>query len=147
MKKGIDYIGVAVCFMCHDGQGKFLFARRGPRARDEQGKWEVPAGGVEFGETVEEALHRELKEELCATPRKVEFMGQEEFIKTFDGVTRHWITFTYLVEVDPNEVAIGEPEMCDGLTWTTLDEMPEPAHPASQDSIAIAQKYLSTKSQ
>lgn len=142
MKKGIDYIGVAVCFVCHDGNGKYLFARRGPGARDEQGKWEVPAGGVELGETVEAALARELKEELCVEAKKTEYIGFEQFIRTIDGVSRHWITFTYLVLVDPSEVAIGEPESCDALAWASLDEMPTPAHPATEDSLGLVRSYL-----
>lgn len=146
MKKGIDYIGVAVCFVCHDGNGKFLFARRGPKARDEQGKWEVPAGGIEHGETIEEALVRELKEELCVEARKIEYIGMEQFIRTFDDVKRHWITFTYLVEVDPSEVAIGEPEMCDAIVWAPIDEPPSPAHPATEDSLGLARAFLTSRS-
>jgi hypothetical protein len=29
MKKGVDYIGVTVVFACHDGEGNYLFAKRG----------------------------------------------------------------------------------------------------------------------
>lgn len=142
MKKGVDYIGVAVCFVCHDGKGNFLFARRGPKARDEQGKWEVPAGGIEIGETVEDALARELQEELCVEAVKAEYIGFEQFIRSIDGVQKHWITFTYLVEVDPEKVAIGEPEVCDGLMWASIDEPPTPAHPATEDSLRLARSYL-----
>lgn len=145
MKKGLDYIGVAVCFMCHDGNGNYLFTRRGPKARDEHGKWEVPAGGVEVGESIEEALRRELKEELCVEPKVVTYVGFEQFIKTIDEGTRHWITFTYLVEVDPKEVQIGEPEVCDELLWTTFDALPEPMHPAMMDSIVVIQNHLHAK--
>jgi 8-oxo-dGTP diphosphatase len=146
MKKGQDYIGVGVCFMCHDGNGNFLFAKRGAKARDEQGKWEVPAGGIEIGETIMDALKRELREELCVVePKKVEYIGHEEFIRTIDDVRRHWITFSYLIEVDPSAVAIGEPEMCDALTWAPLNAPPTPAHPATPDSIALAEKYLKDK--
>ena len=147
MKKGIDYIGVAVCFMCHDGKGNFLFTRRGPKARDEQGKWEVPAGGVEVGETVEAALHRELKEELCVEPKVVEYIGHREHIAESEEGARHWIVFSYLVEVDPEEVKIGEPDTCDGLHWSPLEEAPEPMHLAMRDSIIVVQNHLRAKTE
>ncbi len=143
MKKGVDYIGVAVCFVCHDGAGQFLFAKRGLGARDEQGKWEVAAGGVEVGETIEQALRRELKEELCVDePKRIEYLGYEEFIRTAEGAQKHWISFTFLVDVDPNMVAIGEPGVCDELKWCPIDEPPQPQHPATVDTIRLVRKYL-----
>ena len=145
MKKGIDYIGVSVCFACHDGKGKYLFAKRGKKARDEQGKWEIPGGGVEIGESSEEALNRELKEELCVESRVFEFVGHREFIKATEEETRHWIVFLYLVEVDPQAVSIGEPETCDELCWSTLEKPPEPLHPAMFDDMALIQNYIHAK--
>lgn len=145
MKKGIDYIGVGVCFMCHDGNGNFLFTKRGEKARDEKGKWEVPAGSIEVGESIEEALRRELKEELCVEPKVLEYIGHREFIKTSEGETRHWIQFSYLVEVDPQLVSIGEPDMCAEIRWGALEKPPEPMHPATLDAVALVQNYLHAK--
>ena len=59
-----------------DRQGRFLLTSR-PEGKVYAGYWEFPGGKLEAGETVEEALRRELHEELGITigpaqPWKVE---------------------------------------------------------------------------
>lgn len=46
MKKGEDYIGIAVTFLCHDGNGNFLFNKRGANCRDENGRWDHGSGAM-----------------------------------------------------------------------------------------------------
>jgi 8-oxo-dGTP diphosphatase len=53
---------VAACVLL-DGDGKLLIAKR-PEGRPLAGLWEFPGGKVEPGETPEQALVRELAEEL-----------------------------------------------------------------------------------
>jgi hypothetical protein len=63
VKRGIDYIGVGVGAIIVDPAGRLFLARRGPCARNERGLWEFPGGSVEFGETLVQALRREMCEE------------------------------------------------------------------------------------
>ncbi len=46
-----------------EDNGRFLIARRGP-GQSLEGYWEFPGGKVEQGESLEECLIREIKEEL-----------------------------------------------------------------------------------
>ena len=48
------------------GDGRFLLAQR-PQGKVYAGYWEFPGGKVEAGETVEQALRRELIEEIGVT--------------------------------------------------------------------------------
>ena len=54
-------IAVVAALMVHNG--KLLIARR-PDGKHMAGKWEFPGGKIEKGETPEQALERELFEEL-----------------------------------------------------------------------------------
>lgn len=55
-----------VAAILEDGEGRILLALR-PPGRHLAGHWEFPGGKVEPGESSEEALHREMLEELSVT--------------------------------------------------------------------------------
>lgn len=128
MTKGIDYTGIAVVHICHDGKGNILMHKRTDKCRDEHNTWDCGGGGLEVGEKLEDALLRELKEEYSVTPLQYELLGHRESFRTHSGRNTHWILFDFKVLVDPTEVAIGEPEMASDLGWFTMNAMPDPLH-------------------
>ena len=62
MTKRKDIVLVAACALV-DADNRVLLARR-PEGKSMAGLWEFPGGKLEAGETPEEALIRELREEL-----------------------------------------------------------------------------------
>ncbi|MCL5435582.1 MAG: NUDIX domain-containing protein [Patescibacteria group bacterium] len=128
-KKGLDFTGVTVVFFCHDGNGNFLLAKRSQNARDEQGRWDTGGGGLEFGDSLEETLRREIGEEYGAEVLDFEFLGFREVHRTsVDDRPTHWIALDFKARVDPLKAKINEPHKFDRLGWFRLDNLPEPLH-------------------
>ncbi len=128
LKRGVDYIGVSVSFVCHDGKGNVLLNKRGQNCRDEQGRWDNGGGSLEFGETFEECLRRELKEEYCVEPESFVNIGTFNNLREHDGKKTHWICILYAVKVDPSQVQNGEPHKLDEIGWFSPDALPSPPH-------------------
>jgi len=92
-------------------QGRFLAVER-PQGKPQAGKWEFPGGKVEQGESLFQALARELDEELGIAPEDFSFW------RTMDHEYEHLSVRLHFFEV---RVFAGEPEPREGhiLAWTT----------------------------
>ncbi|WP_078893625.1 NUDIX domain-containing protein [Streptomyces sp. CT34] len=127
---------VSCVFVCHDGGGRVLLARRGAGARDEPGSWDCGAGALEFGETFEAAVGREVFEEYGVRPRGIERIGVRNVLRG-DPVTSHWVAVVFAVEVAADAVRIGEPEKFDALGWFAPDVLPRPLHSQCGESLRL----------
>ncbi len=67
-----------VCALIQNDENKIFCCKRGP-GRALEGKWEFPGGKVEAHETHEETIVREIKEELKATIRPLEYIGKSYY--------------------------------------------------------------------
>jgi 8-oxo-dGTP pyrophosphatase MutT (NUDIX family) len=121
MKKGIDYVGIFVTGICHDGMGNILYRRRGPGAQDERGKWDPGVGGaLNHGETIEECLKREMREEIGTEPIEFTFLGHMEKFRELTGTKTHWLGFYYKCLVDPLKVVKDSKGECDEMVWASF---------------------------
>lgn len=139
-QRGYDFIGVSASFVVHDGNGRILLQKRGPKARDEHGRWDIGGGAIEFGETVEEAVQREVHEELGCEVLDMEFLTAYDVHREHDGKKTHWIAIIYAVKVDPAEVVNNEPHKIEELKWFTSHDLPEPKHSQFDKSVPLAIK-------
>ncbi|MFN3417515.1 MAG: NUDIX domain-containing protein [Caldimonas sp.] len=116
------------------GEGRFLLTSR-PQGKVYAGYWEFPGGKLEAGESVEEALRRELHEELGITigavhPWKVELVDYPHalvrlhFCKVYD-----WA---------------GEFEMREGqsMAW---QELPVRVHPVLPGTVPVLQWFAAER--
>jgi 8-oxo-dGTP diphosphatase len=115
MKRGIDYIGVGVGALIVDGNGRMFLSRRGPNSKNERGLWEFPGGSVEFGETLAQALQREMHEEYGIEVTVGELLDVVDHILPEES--QHWVSPTYICTIAAGEPVIQEPEKCSEIGW------------------------------
>ena len=116
--------------------GKLLVCRRPPdKARGLL--WEFAGGKVEAGETKEEALRRECREELGITVAVGEVFT--EVTHVYPDITVHLTLFNA-------RIAEGEPQLLEhnDLRWTTPDEIDSYDFCPSDEAILnkIKQRYM-----
>lgn len=128
MKKGIDYPGITVSYLCTDGDGNYLMNKRSVNCRDEHGTWDFGGGGVDFGDSIEKTLNKEIEEEYGTPPLSYKFLGYFDLFRTQDNIPTHWLSLVFVVRIDKEKVINGEPHKFDELKWVTLDTIPEPLH-------------------
>lgn len=121
MKKGKDYVGVGIGAIIIDSNGRLLLSQRGPKARNEVGKWEFPGGSVEFGDTMEQTIKREIKEELGVDIATYQQLPVLDHILKEEG--QHWITSGFISKIKRGKPTIKEPDKCSAIGWFTLKEM------------------------
>jgi ADP-ribose pyrophosphatase YjhB (NUDIX family) len=131
-----DKPDVSCVFVCHDGGGRVLLARRSAGARDEPGAWDCGAGAIEFGETFEEAVTREVTEEYATAPLSIDLRGVRNVLR--DDPRSHWVAVVFAVRLDPAAVRIGEPHKFDELGWFTAPGLPSPLHSQLPATLALA---------
>jgi len=100
---------------------KYLLLRRGKKARLWKYRWQFPEGGIEFGESPEKALRRELKEELNLKVRNPKFLNfYSSTLRFFGKSLYHVLRLLYECEVR-GKIRLGEEH--DKHKWFTKKEM------------------------
>ncbi|WP_210413724.1 NUDIX domain-containing protein [Leptospira ilyithenensis] len=115
-KKGLR---VRVAALIQDKKGKVLLIQQTKKG---QGYWLLPGGGIEFGESAEEALQRELKEELELDVISSAFLLLNESIDP--KKQRHLIQLVFQVKVKDQVPKINPQEKAiSGFGYFTFEEL------------------------
>lgn len=136
-KRGIDFIGVGVGALIQDPEGKFLLAKRGRKAKNEQGKWEFPGGTIELGDTMADTVIRELREELAIEIELLEHLPPIDHIIPEEG--QHWVTSGFISKIVSGQPTILESEKCEAIGWFSLEEIEELADKAITTTLYLPQ--------
>jgi nucleoside triphosphatase len=85
------------------------------------GKYVIPGGHIEIGESAESALVREIKEETCLDINNIEFISFQELI--YDPIfqkKKHFIFLDFSCKTESTEVKLNEEG--ESYIWTTIDQ-------------------------
>lgn len=130
--RGQDFIGAGVGAAVVDRHQILLLKRLKP---PEAGCWGIAGGAIEWGESIEAALRRELREELAIDVEILSLLGVCDHILPEEQ--QHWVSPVFLVTI-----AAGEPQNCEAhkhsdLAWFSLDALPSPLTLTAQTAIAL----------
>lgn len=123
---------VAVGAIVTDEQGRVLLIRRGNPPS--QGSWTIPGGRVERGETLEQALLRELHAETGLTARRGPLAEVFEYIDD----AYHYVILDYLMSEPHGELRAGEDATA--VAFVALSELGE--YQTTQGLAEVLQRVL-----
>ena len=115
----IPRVGVGVIIR---REGKVLLGLR--KGSHGSGSWAFPGGHLEFGETPEQTVVRELQEECGVQVKNLTTVTFTNDI--FITEQKHYITLYVLCDYASGEAKNLEPEKCERWEWFAWDRLPEP---------------------
>jgi len=142
LQPGIDYVGISTPFYCNDGKGNFVFHKRSKNCRDEWGRWDTGSGKLEFGQSPEENVLREVKEEYGVKGIIQEQLPPHSIFRINKGRKTHWLVIPFFILVDPSAVKINDPEKIYEIKWFCLSKLPNPLHTGFQYTLGRYKKYF-----
>src|SRR3989339_1045418 len=131
---------VSVVAVIRNGDGKYLVLKRSPREIAYPSMWTLPGGKVEADETLEEALAKELKEEVGLILKQSKYYLKDKAFVRPDGQTVKVISFLCDVE-DFNQIKFDENDFTE-YKWVDVSELRQLKHVGIEEELLKADELM-----
>lgn len=122
-------VGCGALIKNDDNQILLVKRLRAPEA----GCWGFPGGKVDFGETVEAAVCREITEELGVS---ITLNGLAHLVNYIDlDENQHWLAPVYNAKIVSGTPQIMEPDALAACAWFKEDKLPENVTEATRQTL------------
>jgi len=130
---------VCACIRREGGRQVLLSYRRAPGVKGLDGQWELPGGKIEFGETPEQALVREIREEIGLAVRPLRLLPYlHTNVWEYEQTIQQVVLASY--ECEPQKGS--EPHASGDVRWFDVNAIDFAATlPGTQDFIFLALKH------
>ncbi len=107
------------------------------------GKWDIPGGGVEPWETLEEGMTREFREETGVSVRVERLVDFRESFIAFAQHPFHSLRYYYLVSANDGQTLAPDLDELTSVGWVRLDEI----HPeeCARGDLALIERVMKTE--
>jgi 8-oxo-dGTP diphosphatase len=114
---------VAAYGVCSDDEGRLLLARAAP-ALQLAGRWFLPGGGIQHGESPPETLRREMEEETGLTAEVGPLLGVLSDVRDLpDGTSLHTLRVIYRVAKWTGSLRAEQHGTTDAVRWFSRQEL------------------------
>ncbi|MEY9974047.1 8-oxo-dGTP diphosphatase [Lysinibacillus sp. RC46] len=120
MEKGkLPKVGVGAVIQNKANEILLVLRKKAPEA----GCWSLPGGKVDYMETIENAIIREIKEELGVDIDITGLVCVTNHIIQTENI--HYVAPTFAARITNGEVRNREPHALEKVHWFSIDEIPE----------------------
>lgn len=120
-------VGVGAVIVDENDRILLVLRKKAPEA----GCWSLPGGKVDYMETIEEAIKREIKEEIGVEIKISRLLCVTNHIIQAEDV--HYVAPTFIAHIIKGQVQNKEPHALEKVQWFPINELP--------DSITLTTDY------
>lgn len=118
-KQKLPKVGVGAVILDEANKVLLVLRKKAPEA----GCWSLPGGKVDYMETIENAIMREIKEELGVEIEITQLVCVTNHIIQSEDV--HYVAPTFTARITNGEVQNREPDALEDVQWFSINEIPE----------------------
>ncbi|MET4563542.1 NUDIX domain-containing protein [Lysinibacillus parviboronicapiens] len=118
-KEKLPKVGVGAVILDENNRILLVLRKKSP----ESGYWSLPGGKVDYMETIENAVIREIKEELGVDIEIERLVCVTNHIVQSEDV--HYVAPTFIAHITNGKVHNKEPHALEQVQWFPIDDIPE----------------------